>query len=90
MVALQIRDVPEEVRDRLAGAAERRGQSLQAYLLDLVNTEARRDRNMELIDRLRASGGGDRSTVEESMELKHRLRAEHDRKLLGNDYAENV
>jgi hypothetical protein len=90
MVALQIRDVPDEVRDRLAGAAERRGQSLQAYLLELVNAEARRDRNIELIDRLRATGGGDRSTVEESMELKHRLRAERDRQLLGDDYAEDV
>jgi hypothetical protein len=40
-VALQIRDVPEEVRDALAGAAAARGQSMQAYLLNLVTEEAR-------------------------------------------------
>jgi plasmid stability protein len=40
-VALQIRDVPEEVRDALAEAAAARGQSMQAYLLDLVAEEAR-------------------------------------------------
>jgi len=88
MVALQIRDVPDEVRDRLADAAARHGQSLQAYLLELVNAEARRDHNMELIDALRATGGGDRSSIEESMELKYRLRDEHGRKLLDDDDAE--
>lgn len=40
-VALQIRDVPEEVRDALAEAAAARGQSMQVYLLDLVSGEAR-------------------------------------------------
>ena len=40
-VALQVRDVPEEVRDALAEAAAARGQSMQAYLLDLVVEEAR-------------------------------------------------
>jgi plasmid stability protein len=40
-VALQIRDVPEEVRDALAQAAAARGQSMQSYLLDLVAEEAR-------------------------------------------------
>jgi hypothetical protein len=40
-VALQIRDVPEDVRDALAEAAASRGQSMQAYLLDLVAEEAR-------------------------------------------------
>lgn len=39
-VALQIRDVPESVRDTLADAAKRRGQSLQAYLLAVVEREA--------------------------------------------------
>ena len=32
MVALQIRDVPEELRDRLSELASQRGQSLQQYL----------------------------------------------------------
>lgn len=40
-VALQIRDVPDEVKDTLAAEARRRGQSVQAYLLELVEQEAR-------------------------------------------------
>ncbi|RQW82033.1 FitA-like ribbon-helix-helix domain-containing protein [Micromonospora globispora] len=51
MVALQIRDVPEEVRDALAAQAKARGQSLQAYLLELVETQARRLRNTATLDR---------------------------------------
>lgn len=39
-VALQVRDVPEVVRDRLAAAAEQQGRSLQALLLELVKREA--------------------------------------------------
>lgn len=88
MVALQIRDVPDEVRDRLAAAAARRGQSLQAYLLDLVNADARRDRNRELIATLRGRTDGTQSTLEESMALKHELRAERDRQILGDDYVD--
>jgi hypothetical protein len=40
-VALQIRGVPDEVRDLLAAQAASRGQSMQAYLLDVVIREAR-------------------------------------------------
>jgi hypothetical protein len=88
MVALQIRDVSPEVRDRLASAAARRGQSLQAYLLDLVNADARRDRNRELIATLRGRTDGTQTTAEESMALKHELRAERDRQILGDDYVD--
>lgn len=39
MVAITIRDVPDEVRDALAGRAARSGKSLQEYLRGmLVNT----------------------------------------------------
>jgi hypothetical protein len=65
MVALQIREVPEAVRDALAAQARGRGQSLQAYLLDLVETEARRARNAELLDRLGGRRGGLRSRPDE-------------------------
>lgn len=40
-VALQIRDVPDDIRDLLAAQAAARGQSMQAYLLDVVSREAR-------------------------------------------------
>lgn len=40
-VALQIRDVPDDIRDLLAEQASARGQSMQAYLLEVVVREAR-------------------------------------------------
>lgn len=51
-VAIQIRDVPEDVRDTLAELAAAKGQSMQAYLLDMVGREARMARNAEAFDRL--------------------------------------
>lgn len=44
-VALQIRDVPDEVRDVLAAEAKRQGQSVQGFLLAVVEREARLLRN---------------------------------------------
>jgi hypothetical protein len=58
MVALQIRDVPEDVRDELVAQARARGQSLQAYLLDLVETQARRRQNAVILDRFRDRSDG--------------------------------
>jgi len=51
MVALQIREVPEELRDRLSELARQRGQSLQAYLFDVLRDEARRQDNLAALDR---------------------------------------
>lgn len=50
-VALQIRDVPEDVRDVIASRAAERGQSMQTYLLELVRREARVVANVDLIRR---------------------------------------
>ncbi|MFD3702596.1 hypothetical protein ACFWUP_05565 [Nocardia sp. NPDC058658] len=49
MVALQIRDVPEPMRDQLVALARRRGQSLQAFLFDLVRDEVRRQDNLAVL-----------------------------------------
>jgi antitoxin FitA len=49
MVALQIRDVPDDLRDRLAEAARHRNQSLQAYLLNLLEREAASLENQQLL-----------------------------------------
>jgi hypothetical protein len=51
MVALQIRDVPDDVRQTLAEQASRRGQSLQSFLLTLVTDEARRSANVAILTR---------------------------------------
>lgn len=53
-VALQIRDVPDDIRDQIAAQAERLGQSVQAYLLDLVRREARMLGNAAAFERTRS------------------------------------
>lgn len=49
MVAIQVRDVPEGIRDDLARAARSRGQSLQVFLREVLETEARKSRNREFL-----------------------------------------
>lgn len=61
MVALQIRDVPDDVRNELVAQADARGQSLQRYLLGLVTAQARRSRNVELLSRFGSRSDGVRS-----------------------------
>jgi hypothetical protein len=61
MVALQIRDVSEDVRDALAEQAHAQGQSLQAFLLDLVQAQARRSRNAATLARFAGRSDGTRS-----------------------------
>ena len=53
VVSIQVRDVPEQVRDTLAQVARSRGQSMQAYLLALLEEDARRARNVMLLRQLR-------------------------------------
>lgn len=48
MVALQIKNVPQEQRDALAERAISKGQSLQAYLRELIEREARFASNVDL------------------------------------------
>jgi plasmid stability protein len=54
-VALQIRNVPDEVRDALVERASQLGQSMQAFLLDLVQREARLARNANMFQRTAGS-----------------------------------
>lgn len=61
MVAIQIRDVPDDVRDALAAQAEASGQSLQRYLLGIVSRQARRSRNAELLRPFGSRSDGVRS-----------------------------
>lgn len=58
MVNIQIRDVPEQARDALAEMARAKGQSMQAYLRDLVIEDARRAGNVAMLRQVRAVGGG--------------------------------
>ena len=52
-IALQIRDVPKEIRDLLAKQAAAKGQSMQALLLDMVHREAQFAINVEMFERTR-------------------------------------
>lgn len=61
MVALQIRDVPDDVRQALAERARARGQSLQAFLLSLVKAEARRSNNAAVLSRVAKRSDGTRT-----------------------------
>jgi hypothetical protein len=57
MTVMTIRNVPDEVRDLLGRAAKRSGQSLQNYLLAILDREARFARNAEIAE-MEPVGGG--------------------------------
>ncbi len=76
VVALQIRDVPDDVRDALAERARARGQSLQAFLLWLVEEEARRCRNLSLLGRFVGRDDGSQVLPEAATDGLDHARAE--------------
>ncbi|MFP8882473.1 FitA-like ribbon-helix-helix domain-containing protein [Streptomyces mangrovi] len=78
MVALQIRDVPEEVRDALAARARENGQSLQAFLRALVVREASFSRNLELLREIEEWPGGGDATAEDVLAARDAARFERD------------
>jgi hypothetical protein len=80
-VVLTIRDVPEEVRDLLAQQARERGQSLQAYLLAILNRQADFCRNRQLLVEISQEldgGGGADPDAPDAAELLARARARRD------------
>ena len=81
MVALQIRDVPEELRDRLSELAGQRGQSLQAYLFDVLSDEARRQDNLAVLDRFGKGAYGTRLSPADIHGALRTARAERDQEL---------
>lgn len=76
MVALQIRGVDDDVRDALAERARARGQSLQGFLLSLVQEEARRSSNLTVLDQFEGRRDGSRMTPEEADDALEQHRAE--------------
>lgn len=78
MVALQIRGVDDDVRNALAERARARGQSLQAFLLSLVQEEARRSSNLTELDELEGRGDGSRMTLQEADDALEQHRAERE------------
>jgi hypothetical protein len=49
MSAIQIRDVPADIRASLVREAEARNQSLQVFLMDVLDAEARKIDNRRLV-----------------------------------------
>lgn len=78
MVTLTIHDVDDSVRDALVERARARGQSLQVFLLALVENEARSSTNLALLDRFTGRSDGPRMTSEEADEAVQHHRAERD------------
>jgi antitoxin FitA len=63
MALIQIRDVPEAVRERLARKAAAAGQSMQAYLLGELTQLAERPSMAEIVARAQARARATGSTV---------------------------
>jgi antitoxin FitA len=85
-VNILIRDVPDEVRETLAAVARARGQSMQAYLQEVLASQARLSRNMALIDAARATVATDELarnlTAQGVVELIRRQRQEREDELV--------
>ncbi|MFE6924583.1 hypothetical protein ACFVAV_26405 [Nocardia sp. NPDC057663] len=78
MVALQIRDVPEPLRDQLVALAQQRGQSLQAFLFDLVRDEARRQDNIAVLKQFSPAALDVAFTAQDVVVALDAVRAERD------------
>ncbi len=69
-VAIQIKDVPEEVRDAIAARAAARGQSTQVYLRALLEREFRAERNRHLLESMAGHRSLDMSIEEVVAEVR--------------------
>lgn len=74
--SITIRDVPDEVRDELAGRAARAGRSLQEHLRAELIELARRPTVDELVERVRArkAATGSRLNAEDILAYRERER----------------
>lgn len=77
---LQIRDVPDESRRELKSRAAARGQSLNAFLLELIDREIRRPTVAEVLDR--AARRSERATAS-AQEVVAAARADRDGDIRG-------
>lgn len=75
---LQIRNVPEDARRALKARAASRGQSLNAYMLEMIEREVSRPTVAEVLER--AARRSERAT-ESVVETIHAMRAERDEEL---------
>jgi antitoxin FitA len=79
MAVLTIRDVPDDVKDALTREARERGQSLQAFLLGVLNRQAAFTNNRRFLDEVErelATGGGAGADAPDPAEVLARARAD--------------
>lgn len=79
MAVLTIRDVSDVVRAALVREARERGQSLQSYLLSVLNRQAAFARNRQILDEIErdlATDGGAGDDAPDAAELLARARAD--------------
>ena len=88
MVAIQIRDVSPDVRDALAKEAESRGESLQMFLLDILELEARKAKNRALMKNLPNLEPLPKTSIN-TVELIRELREERTDAIINAGKAEN-
>ncbi|MGH8775418.1 MAG: FitA-like ribbon-helix-helix domain-containing protein [Jiangellaceae bacterium] len=84
-VTLTIRDVPDDVRDALTRESRERGQSLQAYLLGVLQRQAGFSRNREVIAEIErdiALYGDTQVGPSDVVDAIHQARAERDEQIL--------
>jgi plasmid stability protein len=77
---VQIRDVPDEARRRLKARAAARGQSLNSYLLEMIDREVARPTVVEVLQR--AAERAERARASSS-EVIQTARGERDEQLTG-------
>jgi len=75
---LQIRNVPDEARRALKARAAARGQSLNAYLLDMINREVARPTVAEVLER--AAQRAERATAS-AVDILGASRGDRDKRL---------
>lgn len=78
MVNIQVRDVPEQVRDAFAEAARTRGQSMQAYLRNLREEDAQRADNVRLLREVADMGGGHVAVADDAASELAAIRSDRD------------
>lgn len=84
VVALQIRNVPEDARDLLAARAREQGQSLQGFLRGVILREASFANNIALIDSIGAWADGSGLTGDTILGALHDGRVEREAAVLAS------
>jgi plasmid stability protein len=75
MVAIQIRDVPDDARDALTERARARGQSLQSFLREVVLREAAFGHNIAVLDTIASWRTGSDATGQDVLDALDDARA---------------